>query len=91
MATQEELAELEELLDEVYRGQDRLTVQEIGRAATEADLPAGLRALVDGLPEGEYDRDEAAESLRRMAELRTETDAEADPLDTGGATPPAGG
>jgi hypothetical protein len=79
MATQEELAQLEELLDEVYQGQDRLTAREIGRAATEAELPADLKALVDGLPEGEYDRDEAAESLRQVARLRA--DADADPLD----------
>jgi hypothetical protein len=68
--------QLVELLDEVYRGQDRLTRDDIHRAAVEADLPADLMLLIDGLPEGEYSEDEAADALQQVPELLTPGDAE---------------
>jgi hypothetical protein len=61
--------QLAELLDEVYRGQDRLTRGDIHRAAVVADLPADLMQLIDGLPEGEYSEDEAADALRQVPDL----------------------
>jgi hypothetical protein len=71
-------AELDNLLDEVYRGQDRLTPDMIRRAATEAELHAESMALLDRLPEGEYSQDEAEEALRQVPRLAAEGDA--DPL-----------
>jgi hypothetical protein len=71
-------AELDNLLDEVYRGQERLTPDVIRRAATVADLRADSMALLDHLPEGEYSQDEAAEALRQVPRLVAEGDA--DPL-----------
>ena len=68
--------ELDELLDEVYRGQERLTGAAIQRAAIEAALSAQAMALVDGLPEGEYSRDEAAEALRQVPELLNDGDTD---------------
>jgi hypothetical protein len=60
---------LDAFLDHVFLGQERLTRGEIHRAAVTADLPADQMALVDGLPEGEYAQDEAAEALRQVPEL----------------------
>jgi hypothetical protein len=69
--------QLAELLDEVYRGQDRLTPGDIHRAALEAELPADLMQLIDGLPEGEYSEDEAADALRQVPNLLTPGDGSA--------------
>ena len=55
---------LDELLDDMYSGQERLSRDEIHRRAVAADLPADLMLRVDALPEGEYALDEAAEALR---------------------------
>jgi hypothetical protein len=64
---------LETWLDGVYVGHERLARGEIHRHATAADLPSGLMARVDVLPEGEYTQDEAAEALRQVTELIPET------------------
>lgn len=66
--------ELDELLDDVYHGHERLTRDAIQRAAVEAALSAQALALMDGLPEGEYLRDEAAEALRQVPELLNDDD-----------------
>jgi hypothetical protein len=55
---------LDELLDAIYLGQERMSRDEIHRRAVAADLPADLMQRVDGLPEGEYAIDEVAEILR---------------------------
>jgi hypothetical protein len=71
--------QLVELLDEVYRGQDRLTRDDIHRAAVEAGLQPDLMRLLDGLPEGEYSEDEAAEALQQVPELFAPGDGALDP------------
>ncbi|HEX2356673.1 MAG TPA: hypothetical protein VHI50_09475 [Micromonosporaceae bacterium] len=53
-----------DLLGEIFVAQERLTRDEIQRAAVAADLPAEVMTRVDALPEGEYALDEAAEVLR---------------------------
>jgi hypothetical protein len=60
---------LDELLDDIYVGQERLSRDEIHRRAVAADLPADLMLRVDALPEGEYALDEAAEALRADADV----------------------
>jgi hypothetical protein len=54
---------LDEFLDVLYHGQERLTSGEIQRSAVSADLPADVLTRIDALPEGEYAQDEAAEAL----------------------------
>lgn len=66
MAAEQKFMQLDELLDEVFRGQERLSRDDIFRAAVAADLPADAMTLVDRLPEGEYSQDEAAEALRQL-------------------------
>ncbi|MEV0270226.1 MAG: DUF2795 domain-containing protein [Hamadaea sp.] len=61
---------LEELLDDVYVADERVTREEIVRRATAADLPAETLSRLDALPEGEYERDEVAESIRLMSAER---------------------
>jgi hypothetical protein len=56
--------ELDMLLDEAFRGQDRVTSDELRRRAVAAELPGEPMRRVDALPEGEYAADEAAEALR---------------------------
>jgi len=57
---------LDELLDEVYSGQERLTRDEIHRRAVAADLPAEDLSAIDSLPEGEYSQDEAGEAVAQQ-------------------------
>ena len=54
---------LDDLLDDLYLGQERITQAEIYRRAVAAELPAELLARISALPEGEYAVDEAAELL----------------------------
>jgi hypothetical protein len=57
---------LEEVLDGLFLAQERLSRDDIHRAAVAADLPADELALVDLLPEGEYSEDEVLEALRQV-------------------------
>lgn len=57
---------LDEFLDEVYIGQDRMTNIEIQRSALAAELPADLMTHIDALPEGMYSQDEASDALRTL-------------------------
>ncbi|MFG1653552.1 hypothetical protein ACGFIE_26825 [Micromonospora sp. NPDC049275] len=54
---------LDDLLDDIFRGQERVTQAEIYRRAVAAELPPGLLARIDALPEGEYAVDEASDQL----------------------------
>ncbi|MGC4807119.1 hypothetical protein [Micromonospora sp. DT233] len=54
---------LDELLDDIYRGQERISQADIYRRAVAAELPAALLTRISALPEGEYAVDEAADLL----------------------------
>jgi hypothetical protein len=54
---------LDELLDDIFVGRERITQAEIRRRAVAAELPADLLTRIAALPAGEYSVDEAAESL----------------------------
>lgn len=60
------LTRLPELLQETYHGPERLTRDELQRRSGELDLAPKLRRLVDALPDGEYDRDQAGAVLERV-------------------------
>ena len=62
----DDLRTLDEFLDDVYVGQERLTSAELQRSAIAADLPASAMTRIDALPEGEYAQDEAAEAVRMV-------------------------
>ncbi|WP_319463253.1 hypothetical protein [Micromonospora sp. RTP1Z1] len=55
--------QLDELLDDIYHGQERITQADIYRRAVAAELPAELLSRIAALPQGEYAVDEAAELL----------------------------
>lgn len=55
--------DLDDLLDDLYDGQERVTQGEIHRRAVAAELPAELLTRITAMPEGEYAVDEAAELL----------------------------
>ncbi len=54
---------LDELLDDIYHGQERITQADIYRRAVAAELPAELLSRIAALPQGEYAVDEAADLL----------------------------
>ncbi|MCW6009000.1 hypothetical protein K1W54_31325 [Micromonospora sp. CPCC 205371] len=58
---------IEDLLDDLYMWQERVSAAEIRRAAIAADLPAAELTRIDALPEGEYSQDEALEALSETA------------------------
>ncbi|WP_406041577.1 hypothetical protein OG799_34760 [Micromonospora sp. NBC_00898] len=58
-----DIRQVDELLDDIYRGQERITQAEIYRRAVAAELPAELLSRIAALPEGEYAVDEAADLL----------------------------
>jgi hypothetical protein len=60
---QPETRQLDELLDDIFRGQERVTQANIYRRAVSAELPAELLSRIAALPEGEYAVDEAADLL----------------------------
>ncbi|MEO3745610.1 hypothetical protein [Plantactinospora sp. B5E13] len=55
--------ELDDLLDDLYSGQERVTQSEIQRRAVAAEVPAELLTRITALPQGEYSVDEAADLL----------------------------
>lgn len=59
--------DIEDLLDEVYAGQERVSRGEIYRRAVALDLPAEIVTALEALPEGEYAQEEAAEALAQLA------------------------
>ncbi|MCI4062312.1 hypothetical protein ACFO0M_11805 [Micromonospora mangrovi] len=54
---------LDDLLDDLYRGQERISQADIYRRAVAAELPAELLTRIAALPQGEYAADEAADLL----------------------------
>jgi hypothetical protein len=60
---QPDTRQLDELLDDIFRGQERISQADIYRRAVAAELPADLLSRIDALPEGEYAVDEAADLL----------------------------
>ncbi|MFC7545746.1 hypothetical protein [Plantactinospora sp. GCM10030261] len=54
---------IDELLDSLWNGNERVTQAEIHRRAVAADVPADLLTRITALPEGEYAADEVAELL----------------------------
>ncbi|MBO4205513.1 hypothetical protein [Micromonospora echinofusca] len=55
--------ELDDLLDDIYLGQERVTQAEIQRRAVAQEVPAELLTRICALPEGEYALEEVAELL----------------------------
>jgi hypothetical protein len=58
---------IDQLLDEIFAGQERVSRDEIQRRAVAANLTADDLTTLDGLPEGEYTQDEAADALGQTA------------------------
>ncbi|WP_374198091.1 hypothetical protein [Micromonospora sp. PLK6-60] len=60
---QPDTRQLDELLDDIYHGQERISQADIYRRAVAAELPADLLTRIAALPQGEYAVDEAADLL----------------------------
>jgi hypothetical protein len=59
--------DIDNLLDDIYGSQERVTRDVIHRRAVALELPAEVVAALDGLPEGEYAQDEVTEALAQLA------------------------
>lgn len=60
---QPDTRQLDDLLDDIYHGQERITQADIYRRAVAAELPAELLTRIAALPQGEYAVDEVADLL----------------------------
>ncbi len=58
---------LDELLDEIFVADERVTRDEIVRRATAAGLPPVTLSHLDALPEGGYAYDEVVEAVRQAS------------------------
>lgn len=63
MTDEPDTRRLDDLLEDLYRGQERISQADIYRRAVAAELPAQLLTRIAALPEGEYAVDEAADLL----------------------------
>lgn len=54
---------LDELLDDLYHGQERISQADIYRRAVAAELPSQLLSRLSALPQGEYSVDEVTDLL----------------------------
>lgn len=63
VADEPDIRRLDDLLEDLYHGQERITQATIYRRAVAAELPAQLLTRIAALPEGEYAVDEAADLL----------------------------
>ncbi|MGN9777904.1 hypothetical protein ACTMS0_19390 [Micromonospora sp. H33] len=61
--TESAVRRLDDLLEDLYRGQERISQSDIYRRAVAAELPAELLTRIAALPQGEYSVDEAADLL----------------------------
>ncbi|SCL39121.1 hypothetical protein GA0070624_6456 [Micromonospora rhizosphaerae] len=60
-----DIQRLDDLLDDIYHGQERMTQAAIYRRAVAAELPAELLSRIAAIPQGEYAVDEVADLLGR--------------------------
>ena len=70
---------LEEVLDEVFVVDERVSRVEIYRRAVAQELPAAEMTALDSLPEGEYARDEVNEALQQIRSQTPDFEAEGVP------------
>ncbi|SCL12920.1 hypothetical protein GA0074694_0069 [Micromonospora inyonensis] len=54
---------IDDLLDDIYHGQERISQAEIHRRAVAAELPAAVLTRISALPQGEYAMDEVADLI----------------------------
>jgi hypothetical protein len=60
------MAVLDDFIDGLYGGTERLDRHEIYRRAVAADLPAVELETLDRVPEGEYTQDELLEAIELL-------------------------
>ncbi|MGB2570215.1 hypothetical protein ACPFP2_17420 [Micromonospora citrea] len=58
-----DIRRLDDLLEDLYHGQERISQADIYRRAVAAELPAQLLTRIAALPQGEYAVDEVADLL----------------------------
>ncbi|TDC76252.1 hypothetical protein E1193_24150 [Micromonospora sp. KC606] len=63
VADEPDTRRIDELLEDLYHGQERISQSDIYRRAVAAELPAQLLTRIAALPQGEYAVDEVADLL----------------------------
>ena len=75
------MRDVDELLEDVYMSQERMTRDDLHRRAVAANLPAEVIVALDALPEGEYAQDEVSEALIQIGDVDAERAAGVAALD----------
>jgi hypothetical protein len=63
------MRDVDDLLDDVYVSQERMTRDDLHRRAVAGNLPAEVIVALDALPEGEYAQDEVSEALAQIGDV----------------------
>jgi hypothetical protein len=63
------MRDVDDLLDDVYVSQERMTRDDLHRRAVAGNLPAEVIVALDALPEGEYAQDEVSEALAQISDV----------------------
>jgi hypothetical protein len=63
------MRDVDELLEDVYMSQERMTRDDLHRRAVASNLPAEVIVALDALPEGEYAQDEVSEALAQIGDV----------------------
>jgi hypothetical protein len=63
------MRDVDELLEDVYVSQERMTRDDLHRRAVAGNLPAEVIVALDALPEGEYAQDEVSEALAQIGDV----------------------
>src|SRR5258706_7739176 len=69
------MRDVDELLEDVYVSQERMTRDDLHRRAVAGNLPAEVIVALDALPQGEYAQDQVSQALAQIGD----TDAQRAP------------
>jgi hypothetical protein len=75
------MRDVDDLLDDVYVSQERMTRDDLHRRAVAGNLPAEVIVALDALPEGEYAQDEVSEALAQISDVDASHATGVSPLD----------
>jgi hypothetical protein len=75
------MRDVDELLEDVYMSQERMTRDDLHRRAVAGNLPAEVIVALDALPEGEYAQDEVSEALAQLGDVDAQRAAGVSALD----------
>ncbi|MBF8187586.1 hypothetical protein ITP53_17965 [Nonomuraea sp. K274] len=70
------LDELQQAIDEVFQGRDRVAIREVyGQVSEHVRVPADVLALLNEVPEGAYSKRDVTEAINEVIRRRGDQDS----------------